>query len=255
VKDITAIIAEDEAQLRAHLKSQLSELWPGLDICGEAENGLEALEMIREYRPDMAFLDIKMPGLTGIEVARRTSGTIRIVFITAYDQYAIEAFENEAIDYILKPVTPERLKKTVDRLKRQITRASELPAEFTRAMERALSALKMHPSTGFLQWIKVQQGDGVRLIPVDEVHYFKAEDKYTLVVTEDGESLIRTPIKSLSEDLDPDLFWRVHRGTIVSVHHISKVHRGFSGRLTIRLKGLADVLTVSKTYAHLFRQM
>ncbi len=255
MKNITAIIAEDEARLRAHLKSQLSELWSGLDICGEAENGLEAVELIRKYRPDIAFLDIKMPGLTGIEVAKRTSGTSRIVFITAYDQYAIEAFENEAIDYILKPVTSERLEKTVTRLRRQISHASELRAEFTSAMERALSALKMHPSTDYLQWIKVQQGDGVRLIPVDEVHYFKAEDKYTLVVTGDGESLIRKPIKSLSEELDPDLFWRVHRGTIVNVNRISKVHRGFSGRLNIRLKGHSHVLTVSKTYAHLFRQM
>lgn len=255
MKNITAIIAEDEAQLRAHLRSQLSKLWPDLSIFGEAKNGLEAVELIRKHRPDIAFLDIKMPGLTGIEVAKRTTGTSWIVFITAYDQYAIEAFENEAIDYILKPVTSERLQKTVTRLKRQVTHASELPSGFTRAMERALSALNMHSSTDYLQWIKVQQGDEVRLIPVDEVHYFKAEDKYTLVVTESGESLIRKPIKSLSEELHPDLFWRVHRGTIVNIHHISKVHRGFSGRLTIRLKGHPVVLTVSKTYAHLFRQM
>jgi DNA-binding LytR/AlgR family response regulator len=255
VTDATAIIAEDEAQLRAHLKSQLAELWPGLTIRGEAENGLEAVALIRQHRPDIAFLDIKMPGLTGIEVAEKTSGISRIVFISAYDQYAIEAFENEAIDYILKPVTPERLEKTISRLQRQITRAPELPDAFTRAMERALLALKTHPSAEYLQWIKVQQGDGVRLIPVDEVRYFKAEDKYTLVVTEEGESLIRKPIKTLSEELDPDLFWRVHRGTIVNVHHISKVHRSFSGQMTIRLKGHADVLTVSKTYAPLFKQM
>jgi DNA-binding LytR/AlgR family response regulator len=224
-------------------------------MCGEAENGLDAEELIRKCRPDIAFLDIKMPGISGIEVARRTTGISRVVFITAYEQYAVAAFENEAIDYILKPVTPERLGKTVTRLQTQVARVPELPAEFTKAMERALTALKKHQSTDYLQWIRVQHGDGMRLIPVDEIHYFKAEDKYTLVVTKEGEFLIRKPVRSLSEELDPDIFWRVHRATIVNINQIRKVHRGFSGRLNIRLKDRPDVLTVSKTYAHLFRQM
>ena len=250
-----AIIADDEAQLRIYLKSKLADLWPELNICGEAENGLEAFSLIETCRPAVAFLDIKMPGLSGIEVARKISSGCRIVFITAFDQYAIEAFDNEAIDYILKPVTDERLKKTIKRLKKQISGSPVSALDVTRSMERLLAAMKDKPPAGYLKWIKVRQGEEVRLIAVDDIFYFKAEDKYTVVKTREAEALIKKTIKQLSEELDPEQFWRIHRGVIVSVRRIGRVSRSLAGNLVIRLKDLPETLTVSRSYAHLFKQM
>jgi len=250
-----AIIADDEEQLRIHLRSKLADLWPELTICGEAQNGLEALAMIESCRPAIAFLDIKMPGLTGIEVAHKISADCRVVFITAYDQYAIEAFENEAVDYILKPVTEKRLEKTVQRLKRQLSDISKPPPDFSATMERLLTALSGKQLSGYLKWIKVRHGEEVRLIAVDDVCYFKAEDKYTVVKTREGESLIKKSIRQLTGELDPDRFWRIHRGTIIKISQISGVSRSFSGRLIIKLKDLPETLTVSRSCAHLFRQM
>ena len=249
-----AIIADDEEQLRIYLKSKLAELWPELTICGEAGNGLEALDLIDSCRPAIAFLDIKMPGLTGIEVARRISADCRVVFITAFDQYAIEAFENEAVDYILKPVTDKRLGKTIRRLQRQLSDISGPPVDLSQTMERLLAAMNERQDTGFLQWVKVRQGEDVRLIAIDDVCYFKAEDKYTVVKTREGESLIKKSIKQLTGELDPDRFWRIHRGTIVSISRISRVSRSFAGRLIVKLKDLPEALTVSRSYAHLFKQ-
>jgi len=171
--EIKAIIADDEEQLRSYLKSGLSTVWPELVICGEAGNGKEALKLIEKHRPDIAFLDIKMPGLSGMEVARKIAGTCWIVFITAYDQYAVEAFENEAIDYLLKPVTDKRLKTTVKRLQKQIADTREPPSELASTMERVLSALETRETSGYLRWIKVLHGAEIRLIPVDEVYYFQ----------------------------------------------------------------------------------
>jgi len=250
-----AVIADDEAQLRIYLKSKLADLWPELIICGEAENGLEAFKLIEACRPAVAFLDIKMPGLSGIEVARKITSACRIVFITAFDQYAIEAFENEAIDYLLKPVTDERLKKTVKRLKKQISGSPGSTLDVTRSMERLLAAMKDKPPAGYLKWIKVRQGEEVRLIAVDDIYYFKAEDKYTVVKTREAEALIKKTIQQLSEELDPEQFWRIHRGVIVSVRRIGRVSRSLAGNLVIRLKDLPETLTVSRSYAHLFRQM
>jgi len=250
-----AIIADDEEQLRIHLKSKLADLWPELTICAEAANGLEALQLLESCRPAIAFLDIKMPGLTGIEVAQKISSDSRVVFITAFDQYAIEAFENEAVDYILKPVTDKRLEKTVNRLKKQISNATYSAPDISATMGRLLAALKDKDSTGYLKWIKVRHGEEVRLIAVDDVCYFKAEDKYTMVKTDDGESLIKKSIRQLTEELDPELFWRIHRGTIINVSRIARVSRSFAGRLIISLKNLPETLTVSRTYAHLFKQM
>ncbi|UCD82283.1 MAG: response regulator transcription factor [Desulfobacterales bacterium] len=253
--NLDAIIADDEEHLRIYLKSKLAELWPELIICGEAENGLEALKLIETCRPAVAFLDIKMPGLSGIEVAQKAGRDCRIVFITAFDQYAIEAFENEAVDYILKPVTDQRLQKTIKRLKKQISGNSISSIDFTRSLDRLLAALKDRPASGYLKWIKVRQGEEVRLISVDDICYFKAEDKYTVIKTREGESLIKKTIQQLSEELDPDLFWRIHRGTIISVHQVGRVSRSFAGRLIITLKDLPETLTVSRSYAHLFKQM
>ena len=253
--NLEAIIADDEENLRIHLKSRLAALWPELIICAEAENGLEALDLIETCRPAIAFLDIKMPGLSGIEVAQKMGANCRVVFITAFDQYAIEAFENEAVDYILKPVTDKRLLKTINRLKKQMSGFSNPPNDFSRTMDRLLNTLKDKQLPGYLKWIKVRHGQEVRLIAIDDVCYFKAEDKYTVVKTREGESLIKKSIRQLTEELDPDQFWRIHRGTIVNVSKIAKVHRAFGGKLLIQLKDLSETLTVSRSYGHLFKQM
>jgi DNA-binding LytR/AlgR family response regulator len=250
-----AIIADDEEQLRIHLKSKLAVIWPELSICGEAANGLEALDLIESCRPAIAFLDIKMPGLTGIEVAQKISSDCRVVFITAFDQYAIEAFENEAVDYILKPVTDKRLEKTVNRLKKQISNISNPAPDFSATMDRLLAALKDKQLSAYLKWIKVRHGEEVRLIAIDDVCYFKAEDKYTVVKTRDGESLIKKSIRQLTEQLDPEQFWRIHRGSVINISQIARVSRSFAGRLIISLKNLPETLTVSRSYAHLFKQM
>jgi len=249
-----AIIADDEDQLRNHLKSKLAHLWPELTICGEAANGLEALNLIESCRPAIVFLDIKMPGLSGIEVAQKIRADCRVVFITAFDQYAIEAFENEAVDYILKPVTDKRLGKTINRLKKQISGITDPPADFSATMDRLLAALDDQKSPGYLKWIKVRHGEEVRLIAIDDVCYFKAEDKYTVVKTRDGESLIKKSIRQLAGELDPDQFWRIHRGAIINISQVVRVSRSFSGRLIISLKNLSETLTVSRPYAHLFKQ-
>jgi len=250
-----AIIADDEEQLRIHLKSKLAELWPELIICGEAKNGLEAMDLIELYRPAIAFLDIKMPGLSGIEVAQKISANCRVVFITAFDQYAVKAFENEAVDYLLKPVTDKRLAKTIKRLKKQISAISKPPIDFSRTMDRLLAALKDNQPGGYLKWIKVRHGEELRLISIDEVCYFKAADKYTLVRTLENESLIKKSIRQLAAELDPDQFWRIHRGSIINVNRISGVHRSFAGRFIVKLKDLPETLTVSRSYGHLFKQM
>ena len=255
MQEIKAIIADDEDQLRSYLKSRLSDVWPELIICGEAGNGQEALELIEKYRPHIAFLDIRMPGLSGMDVAKKIADSCRVVFITAYDQYAVEAFENDAIDYILKPVTRERLKKTLDRLKKQITKLSEPPADLSKIVDRITANLANREVSPYLQWIRVQQGEEIRLIPVEEICYFKASDKYTLVITKDGESLIRKPIKDLVNELDPDKFWRIHRGTIVNAACIDNMSRSLTGRGVIRLKDRSETLTVSRSYIHIFKQM
>lgn len=255
MKRISAIIADDEEQLRIYLKKRLNKLWSDLEICGEAKNGIEALDMVKANNPDIAFLDIKMPGFSGIEVAEKIAGRCRIVFITAFDEYAIKAFENEAMDYLLKPITDERLKKTIKRLKKDLKASSDSTTDATAILKRLASGLKKENGAGYLNWIKVQHGDGIRLIPVDDVVYFKASDKYTVVMTKEGESLIRKTIRDLTDELDPERFWRIHRGTIVNVHCIAKTSRSLSGSSIIKLIDRPEVLSVSRSYTHLFRQM
>jgi len=250
-----AIIADDEKELRTYLKSILSEIWPELIICGEAKNGKEALELVESKRPQIAFLDIRMPGLSGMEVAKRIAGLCRVVFVTAFDQYAIEAFEREAVDYLLKPVSKERLLQTVQRLKNQLDASTEPPAGLAEVVEQVLSKLPGRGGTEFLRWIKTQHKDTIRLIPVEEVDYFKAEDKYTLVIAKEEESLIKKSIKELAQELDPDQFWQIHRGMIVNVSRIDKVSRSLTGRGMLKLKERSEVLTVSRNYLHLFKQM
>jgi len=250
-----AIIADDEKELRTYLKSILSEIWPELVICGEAGNGKEAVELVESKHPQIAFLDIRMPGFSGMEVAKRIAGQCRIVFVTAFDQYAVEAFEREAVDYLVKPVSKDRLVQTVQRLKNQLNSSTEPPARLAEVVEQILSKLPAKGGTDFLRWIKTQDKDSVRLVPVEEADYFKAEDKYTLVVTKQGESLIKKSIKELAQELDPGQFWQIHRGTIVNVSKIDKVSRSLTGRGMLKLKGRPELLTVSRIYLHLFKQM
>jgi DNA-binding LytR/AlgR family response regulator len=219
-----AVIADDEKQLRIYLRSKLAVLWPELVIGGEAENGHQALDLIETRRPGVAFLDIKMPGLSGLEVAQKMTGDCIVVFITAYDEFAIEAFEKEAVDYLLKPVTDERLTKTVNRLKKQLADSPpSSPGQQTATLERLLLRLKTEEDAGYLKWIKARHGDQVRLVAVDDIYYFKAEDKYTVVKTGDGEYLIKISIRQLAEELDPDQFWRIHRSTIINLSWVAGV--------------------------------
>jgi DNA-binding LytR/AlgR family response regulator len=252
VNPITAIIADDEAPLRESLRRGLSRVWPELVILGEAQNGREALDLIERHHPNIAFLDIRMPGLTGMEVAERMAGACRIVFVTAFESYAVAAFENEAVDYLLKPVSTERLANTVARLRETGKTQEVLPVE---TLRRLMIRLSGQEDPQRLQYVRVQQGDSVRLIPVDEVVYFKAQDKYTQVMTGEGESLIRKTIKELAGELAPDQFWQIHRGTIVNVRHIDRVSRSLTGKGVVRLKGRKETLTVSNRYLDLFRQM
>ena len=251
----TAIIAEDEEPLRNYLFSKLAQVWPELHILGAAENGEKALELIQRLRPDVAFLDIRMPGLSGMEVAKKIIGFCRVVFVTAYDQYAVEAFETEAVDYLLKPVTRERLEKTVLRLKETLHKSVTPSTESLAAIERMLAGITGKDRETCLRWVKVQEGNRIQIISVDDVCYFKASDKYTLVRTVTGESLIKRSIKNLSTQLDPDIFWQIHRGTLVNVRCISGVSRSVTGRGVIRLKDVPESLTISRSCMHLFKQM
>lgn len=230
-------------------------------MVARAANGLEALRMIDEEVPDVAFLDIRMPGLTGLEVAARLADSPKpphIVFITAFDQYAVEAFEHSAVDYLLKPASQERLDKAVAKLKARLS-AAATPALPAAALQALLSQLGVAaapaPAPAPLQWIRAAHGDETRLIPVDEVIYFQSNDKYTSVFLADGESLIRTPLSKLREQLDDKQFWQIHRSVIVAARHISGTRQDFRGRLMVQLKGRPEQLVVSRNYVDLFRQM
>lgn len=249
-----AIIADDEGLSRIHIKDKLLSMWPELDIVGEAKNGIQAKEMIEEMQPDCAFLDIKMPGLSGMEVAKGTAGICRVVFITAYDQYAVDAFENEAVDYILKPVSEERLAKTVMRLKAQID--SKSPIKNTMEIfERLMFKINTHPVQRYLKWIRVQVMDNVILVPVKKIYFFQARDNYTVVMTNDEEYLIRKSITELETELDPEMFIRIHRGTIVNADYIEKISHLPSSRGQLKLKDRSEIHQISRSYSNRFKQM
>ncbi len=245
-----AVIADDEPELASQLRRELARLWPDLEIVGVAASGTQALALLERERPDVAFLDIRMPGLSGLEVAGRLCEGCRVVFVTAFDQYAVEAFERNAVDYLLKPVTPERLGHTVERLRRQASAQRE-PAELAALLQR----LQAKGQEEYLRWIRVGRGERVELVSVEDVVYFQAHAKYTSVVTGDADLVIRTAIKTLAEQLDPQRFWRIHRATIVNAGAIAAVHRGLGGRFTVALKNRPEHLTVSRAYAQQFRQM
>jgi DNA-binding LytR/AlgR family response regulator len=250
-----AIIADDEPLLAKHLQARLTAAWPQLEIAGLAANGIQAREMIEELRPDLAFLDIRMPGLTGLDVVRALSAEARrhcrVVFVTAYDEFAVQAFEREAVDYLLKPVTDDRLRAAVARLRCVV----EPPATADSAdILRRLQAL-LPKAVEHLRWVRASVGNDVRLVAVDDVCYFQAADKYTAVFTRDAELLIRTSIKELVEQLDPAHFWQVHRGTLVNARQIVSARHDVLGRVSLKLRDRPETLAVSRGYAQIFRQM
>jgi DNA-binding LytR/AlgR family response regulator len=248
--DPRAIIAEDEDVLREQLREGLSAMWPELKIIAEVEDGVAALRALETIAPDILFLDIQMPGLSGMEVAHHASGRCHVVFVTAYDKYAVAAFDEGAVDYVLKPFSLTRLATTIARLKQ---RMGGTPAKLEGLLERLTATL--NAERGHLRWITAWLGNDVRLITVEEVAYFRADNKYTLVATSDAETLISKSIKELAEELDPGLFWQIHRSTLVNVGAIAGVHRDFKGRLHVRLKGRTETLAVSDPYTHHFKHM
>jgi DNA-binding LytR/AlgR family response regulator len=246
-----ALIADDEPPLARHLQQQLTVLWPGLAFTPLARNGVEAAERIAALQPDVAFLDIQMPGLTGLEVAQGIEGSTRVVFVTAYDEYAVQAFEQQALDYVLKPVKPERLQQTVQRLQQALATPPDTGAQ----LARALAQLQARPAAERLRWIRASAGELTHQVPVDEVLFFRADDKYTCVQTAGAEHLIRTPIVELLAQLDPAQFVQVHRSTIVNLAHLAGTRRDEASRLFLRLRGHAQELPVSRAYVHLFKAM
>lgn len=251
MQQFKAIIADDEEPLRDSLKRKFASLWPDMIICGEAGDGVTALELARREEPDIAFLDIKMPGLSGIEVARKLPEKCFPVFITAYDEFAVKAFETGAIDYLLKPVTDSRLEKTVQRLKKRVADPSFSPQNIYEILDTLAARNKQE----HLQWIKVQHKDSIRLLSVNEIYYFKAEDKYTVVRTRDNEFLIKKTIKELAAELSRDQFWQIHRATLVNLACIDMATRSLTGGYEILLKDLHESLAVSRSYSHKFKQM
>jgi len=262
---IRALIADDERLLREQLKARLSECWPALLICGEARDGLEAVQMADALRPQVVFLDIRMPGLTGIEAAREILALPgwagEIVFVTAYDEYAVAAFEQGAIDYLLKPVEADRLVRCVERLEARFARRGHAAQPVDEAALDALFARLQAVQLGTraaapverLRWIQASSGTTTRLIAVDEVLFFRSDEKYTRVQTRDKEALIRSPIRDLVGQLDPERFWQIHRSTIVNLAAVASVVRDDAGRQRVHLKDHPEVLEVSRGFAHLFR--
>lgn len=262
-----ALIADDERLMRNQLRARLAEVWPGLQIVDEARNGLEAVDLVARHRPDVVFLDIRMPGLTGVEAARQIAQMAlgedellpEIVFITAYDQYAVEAFEQGAADYVLKPAEAQRLKVTVERIRKRLGSRGTPTETAAPPLQQLLHQLtaKMNPGAAVPRLTRIQAsvGSTIQMIAVDEVLFFISDEKYTRVQTAKTEALIRKPIKELVEELDPDQFWQIHRSTLVNVREIDSVTRDDRGRQIVSIKGQPEKLEVSRSYAGLFKGM
>jgi len=261
----TALIADDEPLLRDSLERALAQAWPELALVAQARNGREALEQFERLQPDIVFLDVHMPGLNGVEAARQIGRRAHIVFVTAYEQYAVQAFEQGALDYLVKPLDEDRLADTVQRLQQRLGERRQglaaLPGEALEAviqqlmsrLNRAGAPAPVAPAP--LQWIRASVGSTLKLIPVEEIIYLRSDEKYTLVVWREGEALIRTPIRELLEQLDPQDFVQVHRSVVVNLHAVSHVNRGPNETADLHLRGRSELLPVSRSYLHLFRQM
>lgn len=246
---VKALVAEDEPVLLAELRDLLARLWPELEIVGTAEDGIQALRMLDEHRPDVLVLDIEMPGLSGLELAKQASGRCHVVFVTAYDKYAVAAFEEGAVDYVMKPLSVARVATAIGRVKEKLASA---PAKLDGILEALARTGWRQP---YLRWITASHGNDLRVITTDEICYVKADNKYTIIVTPDRESVIRRSIKELTAELDPDVFWQIHRGTLVNVNAIARVSRDWAGRLHVSLKNRKETLPVSDSYVHLFKAM
>ena len=268
MSQISAIIADDEANLRQYLQTKLSILWPELNIVGLASNGLEAVELIRTHQPTLAFLDIQMPGLTGLDVAQQLQQQSQqqphIIFVTAYDQYAVAAFEQHAADYLLKPITDERLSRCIAHVKQLVQKQMSAPdlsllmqqiAQLSAAANANVNANTKQAKVNYLRWIRASERDVVRQIPVEDVLFLQAQDKYVVVMTRSGESLIRVSLSELIESLDPDQFWQIHRSTVVNMQHVVSSSRSLMGTMLLQLRDSHHELQVSRGYQHLFKQM
>ena len=248
----TALVADDEPLMLKRLCDALALAWPSLTIVARCRNGEEAVSAFHAKKPDVAFLDIRMPGKTGLEVAAEIGDAAHIVFVTAYDEYAISAFENGAADYLLKPVETTRLQDTVARLEKRLgSRPAAAPADLTSMVQALLEKAK---PANQLKWIRASVGNVTRLIHVDDVLFFQSDTKYTRIVLKDSEALVRTPLKELIEGLDEDVFWQVHRGTIVNAHVVDRAVREGPEKLILHIKGSNEKLVVSRQYFHLFKQ-
>jgi DNA-binding LytR/AlgR family response regulator len=244
----TAIIAEDEPLLRAEIRQTLSALWPTLEICAEVCDGLQAVQALERWAPNVLLLDIQMPGLSGIEVARQASGKAHVVFISAYDAYALEAFEQGALDYIVKPIDMARMQLTVTRLQQRLR---EPPADLSNLAEMLKAAVGGEPQ--YLRWLTVPHGGELRVVAVSEILYLRADNKYTTVATRNGTFLLNSSLKDMQSKLDPAVFWQIHRGTLVNVGAIDTIYRSFRGALEVKLKDRSELLPVSAAHAHLFK--
>ena len=254
---LSALIVDDEAPMRDQLRARLRDVWPALAILGEAANGIDAVAMTASLRPDIVFLDIRMPGMSGIEAARSLYAHAHIVFVTAYDQYAIDAFEQGAMDYLLKPVVAERLAMTCERLRARIGQAAPEADDIGAKLAKLTEILQQGDGKKheYLRWIQAQVGTSLRMISTREVLFFQADEKYTRVQTETAEVLIRKTLKELADELDPQQFWRIHRSTLVRVDAIADVTRDARGRQMLRVHGHPHALEVSRNHSHLFQQM
>ena len=275
-----AVLADDERLMREQLRARLAEVWPELELVAEAKNGIEAVQLVEQHRPDIVFLDIRMPGLTGVDAARQIAQLEpaegedefplpEIVFITAYDQYAVEAFEQGVVDYVLKPAERERLSLTVERVKKRLAAkqsndagdasgdGSDVPpsAPLQQLLHQLSARLNPGSAQKYLQWIQATVGQTIQMIPVDDVLFFVSDEKYTRVQTAQVEALIRKPIKELVDELDPQLFWQIHRSTLIAVKSIAGVTRDFRGRQIVSVKGHGEKLEVSRSYTGLFKGM
>lgn len=244
-----AIIADDEQHLAEDLQRRLAQLWPELQIVAVLHDGMAAAQALQEIKPDIAFLDIRMPGQSGLDAARAAAADCRVVFVTAFDDHAVQAFEQAAVDYLLKPVSDERLARCVERLQQHSIAAPDA------LLARLQQLLATQNKPEFLRWLRIQVGQSVRMVAVEEVCYFQSADKYTTVLTRDAELLLRTPLKDLIAQLDPEQFWQVHRGTIVNAKQIVSAHHDLLGKVTLTLRDRPEKVAVSRSYAHLFRQM
>jgi DNA-binding LytR/AlgR family response regulator len=250
----TAVVADDERLMREQIIGRLKDAWPELAIVGEASNGTEAIALVQREDPDVVFLDIRMPGMNGIEAARALAGKVHVVFVTAHDEYAVGAFEHGAVDYVLKPPEAERVAITCERLRARLKQAPDPMSDLLAKLSERIGAGGVKPRD-YMRWVQASIGANIRMIPTSDILFFRAEDKYTRVQTQGFEALIRKPIKELIDELDPNEFWQIHRSTVVRVDAVEQVSRNFRGNQVVQVKGSDEKLEVSRTFNHLFKQM